>query len=60
MYGSESWTLNRSERRKIESAKMRFLRRVSGYTHTDHIPNTTIRDSVQPYSLEERIQDHRN
>jgi hypothetical protein len=37
VYGSEDWTLNRSERRKIETAGMSFLRHVSGYTLTDHV-----------------------
>ena len=26
MYGSENWSLNRSDKRKIEAAEMRFLR----------------------------------
>jgi hypothetical protein len=26
MYGSENWFLNRSDKRKIEAAEMRFLR----------------------------------
>jgi hypothetical protein len=26
MYGSENWSLNRSDKRKIEVAEMRFLR----------------------------------
>ena len=25
MYGSENWSLNQSDKRKIESAEMRFL-----------------------------------
>ena len=26
MYGSENWSLNRSDKRKIEAAEIRFLR----------------------------------
>jgi hypothetical protein len=33
MYGRENWALKRSERRKIETAEMRFLRHVSGYRY---------------------------
>jgi hypothetical protein len=29
-HGSENWALDRSERKKIETEEMRFLRRVSG------------------------------
>lgn len=32
IYESEHWALNRSGRRKIETAEISFLRRVSGYT----------------------------
>ena len=35
MHGSENWTLNRSDRRKIEAAEMRFLRPMAGYTFWD-------------------------
>jgi hypothetical protein len=34
-YGSENWSLNRSDKRKIEAAEMRFLRLVTGYTLCD-------------------------
>jgi hypothetical protein len=34
MYGSENWSLNRSER-KIEAAEMRFLRPMAGYALLD-------------------------
>ena len=32
MYDSENWSLNRSDKRKIEAAEMRFLRPMAGYT----------------------------
>ena len=35
MYGNENWSLNRSDKRKIEVAKMRFLRPMAGYTVWD-------------------------
>ena len=35
MYGSENWSLNRSDKRKIEAAEMRFLRPTVGYTLLD-------------------------
>jgi hypothetical protein len=40
MYGNENWALNRSERRKVVTAEIRFLKRVSGYTLTDHVCGT--------------------
>jgi hypothetical protein len=35
MYGSENWSLNRSDKRKIEAAEMRFLRPMAEYTLLD-------------------------
>ena len=35
MYGSENWSLNRSDKRKIEAAEMRFLSPTAGYTLFD-------------------------
>ena len=35
MYVSESWSLNRSDKRKIEAAKIRFLIAMAGYTLLD-------------------------
>ena len=35
MYGSENWSLKRSDKRKIEAAGMRFLRPMAGYTLWD-------------------------
>ena len=32
MYGSENWSLNRSDKRKTEAAEMRFIRPIAGYT----------------------------
>ena len=32
MYGSENWSLNRTDKRKIEAAEMRFLKSMAGYT----------------------------
>ena len=35
MYGSEKWSLNRSDKRKIEAAEMRILRPMAGYALWD-------------------------
>ena len=35
MYGSEKWSLRRSDKRKIEASEMRFLRPIAGYTLWD-------------------------
>jgi hypothetical protein len=60
MYGSENWALNSSERRKIETVEIHFIRRISGYALTDHVYSMTICSALQIYALEERIQDYKN
>jgi hypothetical protein len=35
MYGSENWSLKRPDKRKIEAAKIRFLRSMAEYTLWD-------------------------
>jgi hypothetical protein len=47
LYGSENRAVSRSERRRIETPEMRFLRRVSGYTLRNRVRNMTIRNAVQ-------------
>jgi hypothetical protein len=59
MYRGKNWVLSRSERRKIGTAEMRFLRRASGYILAGHVHNA-IRSELQICALVERIQDHRN
>ena len=35
MYGSENWSLNQSDKRKIETAEMRFLKPIAEYKLLD-------------------------
>ncbi|PSN57227.1 hypothetical protein C0J52_05026 [Blattella germanica] len=55
MYGSENWVLNRSERRRIETNEMKFLRRVAGLNLLDQVNNNYIRNSLEIFNLNERI-----
>ena len=32
MYGSENWSLNRTDKKKIDAAEVRFLKPMAGYT----------------------------
>jgi hypothetical protein len=55
-YASENWTLNRSDQKKIESAEMKFLRSVAGYTLLDQKRSTDIRSELKISNLIERIE----
>ena len=59
-YACEKWTLNRSDRRKIETAEMKFLRSVAGYTLFDKKHNEDIRTELQIYNVKDRINDTRS
>jgi hypothetical protein len=42
LYGSETWTIKARDARRITAAKMKYMRRTSGYTWTDNKTNTQI------------------
>jgi hypothetical protein len=52
-YASENWTINRSDKKKIELAEMKFLR---GYTLLDQKRSTDIRSELKIFNLTERIE----
>jgi hypothetical protein len=56
LYGCETWTLNRSDKRKIETPEMRFLRHVAGFTRRDEIFNLTIRSELQIFNINDKIK----
>jgi hypothetical protein len=60
LYGCETWALNRSDKRKIETAEMRFLRHVAGYTRRDEISNLSIRRELQIFNTNYKIEGKKN
>jgi hypothetical protein len=55
-YASESWTIVRSDERKIESAEMRFLHPVAGYTLIDQKRSKGISSELKIFILTDRIE----
>ena len=54
MYGSENWSLNRSDKRNIEAAEMRFLRPMAGYTLWDK-KRSDIRKQLGIFNINEKL-----
>jgi hypothetical protein len=50
-YEIENWTINRSDKKKIESAEIKFLRLVAGYTFLDQKRSTDIFSGLKKYSI---------
>ena len=55
-YGCENWSLNRTEKRKIESSEMKFLRSVAGFTLLDQQKSEDIRRQLNIFKLDERMK----
>jgi hypothetical protein len=56
LHASGIRAVDRTERRKTETAEMYLLKRVSRYIFTDHLHNKTICNTLKLYALEEKIQ----
>ena len=55
MYGSENWSLNRSDKRKIEAAEMRFLRLMAGYTLWNKKGSSDLREQFGICNINEKL-----
>ena len=42
LYGSETWTINAGDPRRISAPEMKYMRRTAGYTRTDYKTNAQI------------------
>jgi hypothetical protein len=49
--------LNRSDKKKIETAEVRFLRHAAGYNRRDKIGNLTIRSELQIFNTNDKIKE---
>jgi hypothetical protein len=56
MCGCESWEPDRSDKRKIETGEVRFLRHVAGQTRRDEVSNLTIRRELQIFNINYKIE----
>jgi len=59
LYGSENWTLTALQRRRIETAEMKLLRRLAGYTLYDHKTNDYIHRELRITGILDKIDEYR-
>ena len=59
MYGSENWSLNRSDKREIEAAEMRFLRSIAGYTLWDKKRSSDIREQLGIFNINDKLTQYK-
>jgi hypothetical protein len=59
-YGSEAWTIRKSDRTRITSNEMKFLRRTEGYTKLDKKRYTESLWELKINSVLEHIDQYRN
>ena len=55
VYGSENWSLNRSDKRKTEAAEMRFIRPIAGYTLWDKKRSSDIREQLGIFNINDKL-----
>ena len=58
LYGSETWTIRAQDRKRIETAQMRFLRSVEKVTLRDKKKSSEIRDKLKVKNITNEIKDY--
>ena len=59
MYSSDNWSLNLSDKRKIEAAEMRFLRPTAGYTLLDKKISSDIREQLGIFNINDKLTQYK-
>ena len=59
LYESENWAPTNRDKFKIQASEMRFIRRVTGVIPKDQLRNETIRQDLQVFAMNDKINDYR-
>ena len=59
IYPSENWSLNRSDKRKIEAAEMRFLRLMTGYTLWNKKIKSDMREQLDIFNINDKLTQYK-
>jgi len=55
LYGSETWTIEARDARRITAAEMKYMRRRTGYTWTDYKTNEQITKELKITSVLDKL-----
>ena len=57
--GSETWTINARDARRITAAEMKYMRITTGYTWTDYRTNTQIAKMLKITQILDKLMEHK-
>lgn len=60
LYGAETWTLTKEDKRRLEASEMRYLRSVAGISRLEHMRNEEIRNELQIEELNQLVKDYQS
>jgi len=59
LHGSETWTINASDARRITAAEMKYMRRTAGYTWTDYKTNEQIAKELKIIPILDKLLEYK-
>src|SRR5215469_9821818 len=59
LYGSETWTIQAGDTRRISAAEMKYMRRTAGYTGTDYKTNTQIAKELKITPISDKLLEYK-
>ena len=58
-YGAETWSIKKTQEKKLDVAEMKMLRWACGHTRLDRIENQVIRERVKVTEIHKKVQEKR-
>jgi len=59
LHGSETWTIKKSDARRITAAGMKYMKRTTGYTWTDYKTNAQIAKELKITPILDKLLDYK-
>jgi hypothetical protein len=59
LYGSETWTIEVRDARRITAAEMKYMRSTAGYTWTDYKTNTQVAKELKVTPILDKLLEYK-